>query len=167
MSFFESAFGGLIRYVQEREEFRKWGLFLLLGILLWITAFVLVGKQQELTGRIELKERRFRDLVEVVRTFKAQPEQENAVRSGLPGDPLTVLSRLLEKVGIKDRLVQLSSASSGVSMQVERLYPGELGTLLQEVIRQGLPIMSCEIRAVPSGNERRLSCSLLVGGKVR
>lgn len=167
MSFLEGTFGGVLRYVREHQEFRKIGLFLVLGIILWVTAFSLVSRQHELTGRIELKEKRFRDLVDVVRIFEAQPQPEKGIRPVLVGDPLTVLSRLLDKVGIKDRLVQLSSASSGVSMQVERLYPGELGTLIQEVIRQGLPILSCEIRAVPTGNERRLACSLLVGGKAR
>ena len=166
MNIFDNTFGNALRYLREHPDFRKVGLFLVLGIMLWVTAFVLTGRQEELAGRIDIKETRYVSLVEVIRTYRAQPRTEET--SAAPkGDPLTVLSRLLDSVGIKDRLVQLSSASSGVSLQVDRLYPGELGTFLQEVMRLGLPILSCEIRAVPAGNERRLACSLLVGGRKR
>ncbi len=167
MNLIENTLAPMLRYVREHQETRRLILFLLLGMLLWVTAFSFVGRQGELNGRIELKERRYADLVEVIRAYRAQPEARERTATESKGDPLTILSRLLEKVGIKDRLVQLSSASSGVSLQVEQLYPGELGTLLQEVLRQGLPILSCELRAVPAGDERRLTCSLLVGGQKR
>lgn len=166
MSLFENTFGNSLRYVREHPECRRIGLFLVLGIMLWVSAVTLTGWQDELSGRITIKEKRYASLVDVIRTYRVQPGEAETPEAP-KGDPLTVLSRLLDSVGIKDRLVQLSSASSGVSLQVDGLYPGELGTLLQEVMRLGLPILSCEIRAVPAGSERRLACSLLVGGRKR
>jgi hypothetical protein len=162
MSVIERHLRPLIEYVKANRQAQRLALLSLAGFLLWMTALNLSGEVEALRSRMALQEDRFRRLAQVVRSYRNEPHQETAP---VPtGDILSSLSSLIDQVGIKDRLVQLSTGSTGATLQLERLYGEELATLLQELERRGLPLLSAELRSVPYGEARLFACSLLVGG---
>ncbi len=152
-------------WLRTDRQARRSVLLLLLGAVLWVTAISLWGEAGDLRSRMILQEDRFRRLAQVVRSYRNQPRQET--KKAPSGDILSILSSLIDQVGVKDRLVQLSAGAAGATLQLERLYGEELATLLQELERKDLPPLSVELRSVPQGETKRFSCSILVGGERR
>lgn len=73
------------------------------------------------------------------------------------GEPLTIVSAILDKLGLQERVAQLASASSGsLALQVNRLYADELEALLKEIKDNGLAVNTAEIRALASNQDGRL-----------
>ncbi|MBL3592879.1 MAG: hypothetical protein JMJ93_05130 [Synergistaceae bacterium] len=165
MNAIEGRLRPLIDYIRGNRQAQRLALFAVLGLLLWMTAFHIFGQLSDLRSRMNLQEDRFRRLAQVVHKYRNEPQQE-AARAPV-GDVLSALSSLIDQVGIKERLVQLSTSSGGATLQLERLYGEELATLLQEMDRRGLPLLSAELRSVPYGEARLFACSLLVGGERR
>lgn len=70
-------------------------------------------------------------------------------------EPLTAVSAIIDKLGVKDRVSKMSSASTGLVVQLDRLYPNELTGLVEEFSKSGLSITTAEIRAAVSVKEGR------------
>lgn len=165
MIFLERHLYPFLEFLRSNRQAQRLGLLLSLGLLLWLFALSLSGGADGQRSRIALQEDRFRRLAQVVRTYRNQPRQEEPPARG--GDLLSGLSSLIDQVGVKDRLVQLSMSTAGATLQLDRLYGEELATLLQELNGKGLPLLSAELRSAPQGEGRLFFCSLLVGGGAR
>ncbi|MCF4150751.1 hypothetical protein L2W58_02960 [Dethiosulfovibrio sp. F2B] len=135
-------------------------LFMVLAFLLWVISFYVWSGISNLESKSKLNYARFEELTEVVRSYKNLPHRED--RSSAPEDPMVVVSSLVESMGLKDNLIQISSLSKGVSVQLSRLYSEKTLSFIQELGKRGLSIESAEVRAVPEGAFRLLSISLII-----
>jgi hypothetical protein len=72
-------------------------------------------------------------------------------------DPLGALSQIVDALGLRDRMQQLQSNQSGVTIQLERLYGEEMSDFLNAAEGRGLDIKTAEIRVLPEGNGRVLN----------
>ena len=75
-------------------------------------------------------------------------------------EPLGVVSQIVDTLKLRDRTQRLQSSSSGVSIQLERMFGGELLDFLISLENSGLDVRTAEIRALPASDIRLLSVSL-------
>lgn len=71
-------------------------------------------------------------------------------------EPLAVLSEVVDKLGLQDRVAQLASSSSGLVLQLNRLYRDEFVKLAEDIGKNGLSVNTAEIRAFSSNKDGRL-----------
>jgi hypothetical protein len=77
-------------------------------------------------------------------------------------EPLGVVSEIIDVLKLRDRTQRLQSSSSGVSIQLERMFGGELLDFLISLENSGLDVRAAEIRALPASGIRLLSVFLTV-----
>jgi biopolymer transport protein ExbD len=81
-------------------------------------------------------------------------------------DSLSSAASVIDELGLKDRIGQLSSSASGLVIQADRLYPGEFTKLVSLLSEKGLNVNTAEVRAMQqSGQGRLISVTLAVGGR--
>ncbi|PIE54858.1 MAG: hypothetical protein CSA35_04385 [Dethiosulfovibrio peptidovorans] len=135
-------------------------LLLAVGVLFLVVGSSVWSGLSAMEVRSRLQQRRLQELLQVIKSYKSLPGKED--RAAPSEDPIVVVSSLVDSMGLKDNLVQLSSLSKGLSVQLSRLYTGKALDFLRELEKRGLSVDSGELRAVPDGGERRLSMSLIV-----
>ena len=81
-------------------------------------------------------------------------------------EPLTAVSAILDKTGLRGRVAQLSSSPAGLALQVNRLYPDEFESLAEEIRKNGLAVKTAEVRALEARRDGRLlNVSLTIEGE--
>ena len=95
---------------------------------------------------------------EAGRVLRAAVELKSYPERGVVSseEPLTAVSAILDKTGLRGRVAQLSSSPAGISLQANRLYPDEFESLAEELRRSGLPVETAEARAAESRRDGRL-----------
>ncbi|MBQ9881759.1 MAG: hypothetical protein IJM42_04000 [Synergistes sp.] len=84
--------------------------------------------------------------------IRSYPQLEAAVEK----EPLSVLSEVVDKLGLQDRVAQLASSPSGLVLQLNRLYRDEFVKLAEDIGKNGLSVNTAEIRAFSSNKDGRL-----------
>lgn len=77
-------------------------------------------------------------------------------------EPLSVVSDIVAALELKEKVMQLQSNASGISIQLEQLYGEDLKELLTILDGRGIKVKNAEIRALPSGNDRLLAVSMML-----
>lgn len=136
------------------------GAALLGAVLAWTAAFALWSGISGLESSAKVQEGRLRELLKVVRQYKSLPNREEKAVSA--EDPMVTVSSLVGTMGLRDNLVQISSLSKGLSVQLARMYMEKTLDFIGELEKRGLNVDSAEIRAMPDGDKRLLSLTLMV-----
>ena len=147
--------------LRQDPEGRRATSALLLGLLLWCLGgglWLQAATQREVT----LQSRRdLRELTDLAAQSLCLPKTD---AGAVPEDPVSALSRAVDTLKLKDRMVQLASNPAGAVVQLDGLYGEECTALAQELIRAGLVVRTAELKALPFGKDRLLSVTLVVGG---
>ncbi len=130
------------------------------GLLAWIVVFSVWSGLSGLESSSLVQQQRLEDLLKVVRQYKSLPGR--AEKTVVVDDPIVIVSSLVGTMGLKDNLVQISSLSKGLSVQLNRMYMEKAMDFIGELEKRGLVVDSAEIRAVPDGEKRLLSLALIV-----
>lgn len=153
-------------YIKEIPELRKIVITFALACISWL-AFLLLASEissndRTADGNISSSEQ----IMSIAMTYKASSGNVGAAHTEkLKGEPLTVLSDIIDGLGIRDRLVQLQSNASGIAIQVERLYGDEFEALISTIDSRGLSIKTSDVKALPVNDERLISSTLLLEPK--
>lgn len=165
MAFIPSEIKEKLDLMRSLPGFRKVLLLLLGCIIVWGGALYFHQERSTLWSRINIQERRFNELLQLANDYKILSiplaGEDNASLEGK--DPIEIISSTLDKVGLKENLLQLSVLSSGVNVQLENLYGEDLGTFIQQIRLNGLEINSAEIKTIPDGEGLLYSLSMIVG----
>nr|WP_321499738.1 type II secretion system protein GspM [uncultured Dethiosulfovibrio sp.] len=130
------------------------------AVSLWAVGLSVWAGNSSLNSSIALHQRRMDQLVDVVYRYRSLSDREK--RPALTEDPIVVVSSLIGTMGLKDNLVQISSMSRGLNVQLGRMYMEKTLDFLDELEKRGLSVESAEVRAVPEGGARMLSLTLVV-----
>ncbi|MDR1509903.1 MAG: hypothetical protein LBS53_09725 [Synergistaceae bacterium] len=149
-----------IREIFLDRGFRRPFIICLLAAAVWIVCFALVWKTVSLGEKLRADIVSSGRVMDYAARFKALPRTGGP--AAVAGDPLGVLSQLVDALGLRDRLRQLQSNASGALIQIDRLYGGELRDLIDAAEKRGLVVRTAEIRALPSEGGRVLSVTIMV-----
>lgn len=138
-----------LRTAPEYARLRKLGAAAVsIWLLFLIVFFVAYSAGKENVSRLDEAERVLRGATEL-RSYS-----ERSVAS--TEEPLTAVSAILNKTGLQDKTKQLSSSAAGLALQVDRLYPDELQSLVEEISKNGLTVTTAEVRLLEAKRDGRL-----------
>ncbi|MDR1137312.1 MAG: hypothetical protein LBK91_03215 [Synergistaceae bacterium] len=139
--------------------FRRPLFFCFLAAAAWVLCLAFAVETVSLGGRLRADIVSSGRVVDYAAQFRALPRSGPAEAIG---DPLGVLSQIVDALGLRDRLRQLQSNASGAVIQLDGLYGAELRDLLGAAEKRGLFIRTAEIRALPGEGGRVLSVTIMV-----
>jgi hypothetical protein len=148
-----------LREIFLDREFRRPFFVCFLAAAVWIACFALVWETMSLGERIQADIVSSGRVIDYAAQFRALPQTGPAAATG---EPLGVLSQIVDALGLRDRLRQLQTNASGAVIQLDRLYGGELRDLLGAAEKRGLVVRTAEIRALPGEAGRILSVTIMV-----
>ncbi len=143
----------MIKFEELREipEAVKLGKLAVFACGLWLLGLVVLSNALFLMHTNAERLREADGVLNVATVVKSYPARSYA--SGK--EPLTAVSEIVDSLGVKDRVSQMSSSASGLVVQIDRLYPEELTNLAEGLSKSGLSVSTAEIRAA-TGKEGRL-----------
>lgn len=157
------SFGNILARLGEGGKDSRTSLLLaLLCLLVWSAGLLWRADARSVDARAAVQEGRFLQLMRTLSQYQALPRKEEKKEVSAV-DALGALSRMLDRLALRDRVTQFASSGTGIAVQVERLYGEELGRLLQELGAEGFSIRSAELKVLPFGGEKLYLLSLLVG----
>jgi hypothetical protein len=149
-----------LREVFSDREFRRPFFVCFLAVTVWIACFALVWETMSLGERIRADIVSSGRVIDYAVQFRALPQAGPAAAA--TGEPLGVLSQIVDALGLRDRLRQLQTNASGAVIQIDRLYGGELRDLISAAEKRGLVVRTAEIKALPGEGGRVLSTTVMV-----
>jgi hypothetical protein len=145
----------------EDREFRSVFITLAVALAVWGMAFAFAAGASSLNRRVSDEISSSDEVLDYAMRFRALPRMGAGKRTAAE-EPLGVVSEIVDALKLRDRTQRLQSSSSGVSIQLERMYGGELLDFLISLENGGLDVRAAEIRALPVSDVRLLSVSLTV-----
>jgi hypothetical protein len=146
----------------ENREFRKPLLLCACAIAVWLLFFILAGRVGVTNENISRDFATSDSILSYAMQYKALPRTGQNRPAVVAEEPLGTISQIVDALGLRDKMQQLQSNSSGVTVQLERLYGNELQDFLNAVENGGLRIKTAEIRVLPSGGIRMLNAAFLM-----
>jgi hypothetical protein len=131
------------------------------ALLVWIAVFALAAAVFSLDRQAEGEISSSDEILNYVTQFKALPRTPEDKRA-VAGEPLGVVSGIVDVLKLRERTQRLQSGSSGVTIQMDRLFGGELLDFLVSAENSGLVVRAAEIKAMPVSDLRLLSASLIM-----
>ncbi len=148
--------------IRELPEAKKLFKLILGAVLLWILALILFLQALDLNAQAR---RDLTDADKVINSsivYKAYPTTNTPKTGDSVDDPYAAVSEIVASLGLEDRILQLSTQSSGVLLQVERLYGEEMVQLVTLFESRGLLAKTAELKALPVDKERLLTGTFLL-----
>lgn len=148
--------------LREMPESRRLAVTYILAAMAWILLVFVLLQIFDASGKLGSAVSSSDQIINSAIKYKSLPSKGGKTSSLQTGEPLTVLSEIVNTLGMRERMIQLQSNVSGIMMQIERLYGDELEEFLTTLESRGLIIKTAEIKALPVGGERLLSVTLLL-----
>ena len=151
------------REIKDSPDIRRVFSTLLLGISLWGAGVVFLSNTAALDRSAMEALRESDTIIQSASVYRSFPSagQNNAPVSGV--EAMSDVSRIVEELKLRDKMQQLNSSPTGVSLQFERLYKNEFFDLLSALQKRGLTLKMVEMKALPVAKERLWSVSMIVG----
>ena len=134
---------------------RKTLLFIFTAILIWSAGIYYSSNVARLEQLYRFQQGRLLTLNELAAQYRQLVDERGGTDiKTTAGDLITVFSQIIEEAGMRDRLMQISPVLRGISVQMDRLYAEDLVTILNELNKYGIRILSSELRALPFQDKR-------------
>jgi hypothetical protein len=138
-----------LKSMPEAQRLMKTGAVVL---CVWILAFILLSNALFLKTSAAKRLTETDEIVSAAGVVKSYPTRK--ISAGK--EPLSAVSNLLDTLSLRSRVSQMSSSASGLVLQVNDLYPGEVTALIDAISGSGLSVRTAEIRAIASNQKGRL-----------
>jgi hypothetical protein len=150
-----------LREAFEDRDFRNVFITCACALAVWGMVFAFAAAAASLNRRVYDEISSSDAVLDYSMRYRALP-RTGANKSAASEEPLGVVSRTIDALKLRDRTQRLQSSSSGVTIQLERVFGGELLDFLVSLNNSELDARAAEIRALPVSDVRLLSVSLTV-----
>ena len=142
---------------------RKTIFFIFISIFLWIAWAYYSSNASRIEQSYKLQQGRLVTLNELAVQYKQLLGERSAGEKTAAEDLIPVFSQIVEEAGMRDRLLQISPVSRGISVQMDRLYAEDLVALLNGLNKYGIRVLSSQLRALPFQDKRLFSFYAVLG----
>jgi hypothetical protein len=150
-----------LREAFEDRDFRGVFIICAAALAVWGMVFAFAAAASSLNRQVSNELSSSDEVLDYAIRFRALPRTDaNSITAS--EEPFGVISQIVDALKLRDRTQRLQSSSSGVSIQLERVFGGELMDFLVSLENSGLDVRAAEIRALPASDIRLLSVSLTV-----
>lgn len=143
--------------LKNAPEFPRFKRFALAALALWLAFFVVFGFALSAKRANEARLREAELVLKSASELRSYPERSVVSAE----EPLTAVSAILDKTELQGKVAQLSSSSAGLALQVNRLYPDEFESLVEELRGSGLTVKTAEVRVLEARRDGRLLNAVL------
>lgn len=143
--------------LKNAPEFPRFKRFALAALALWLAFFVVFGFALSAKRANETRLREAELVLKSASELRSYPERSVVSAE----EPLTAVSAILDKTELQGKVAQLSSSSAGLALQVNRLYPDEFESLVEELRGSGLTVKTAEVRVLEARRDGRLLNAVL------
>ena len=133
---------------------RKTLLSIFAAVLVWSIGIYYSSNAARMEQLYKFQHGRLVILNELAVQYKQLMGERSAGMKTSAEDLIPVFSQIVEEAGMRDRLLQISPVSRGISVQMDRLYAEDLVTVLNGLSRHGIRVLSSELRAMPFQDKR-------------
>jgi hypothetical protein len=148
--------------IRETPEFRKLFRLFAAAAILWLAFLLVVGRIHAQQGRLAGAISDGDQILNNASLYLSHPAAGQTVATTEREETLTVLSQIVDALELRERMRQLQSNASGVTLQLERLYGNEMSGFLSTLEKRGIRVKTAELRITPSDGERLLGCTLVL-----
>lgn len=138
--------------LRNAPEFPRFRRFALAALTVWLAFFVVFGFALSAQRANEAQLREAELVLKGASELRSYPERSVVSAE----EPLTAVSAILDKTGLQGKVAQLSSSPAGLALQVNRLYPDEFESLVEELRGSGLTVKTAEVRVLEARSDGRL-----------
>ena len=138
--------------IKSSPEFPRLRRIALAALAVWLAFAVVLGLALSAKSANESRLREAERVLRGASELRSYPERSVASAE----EPLTAVSAILDKTSLQSKVAQLSSSPAGLALQVNRLYPDEFETLVEEIRRNGLTVKTAEVRLLEARRDGRL-----------
>ncbi|MDR1579384.1 MAG: hypothetical protein LBS35_03425 [Synergistaceae bacterium] len=131
------------------------------ALAVWGTVFAFAAAVSSLNRQVSDEISSSDEVLDYAMRYRALPRTGTKDAAAFE-EPLGIVSETIDVLKLRDRTQRLQSSSSGVSIQLERMFGDELLDFLVSLENGGLDVRAAEIRALPASDIRLLSVSLTV-----
>ena len=142
---------------------RRTLLFMFTAVFAWIIGMYYSSNAARIEQSYKLQQGRLIILNELAVQYRQLVAERGARENTAAEDLIHVFSQIVEDAGMRDRLLQISTVSRGISVQMERLYAEDLVTVLNGLNKRGIRILSSELRAMPFQDKRLFTFNAELG----
>ena len=133
---------------------RKTLIFIFIALFVWTAGMYFSSRAARIEMSYNFQQGRLVTLNELAVQYKQIAGERGSSIKTAAEDLIPVFSQIVEEAGMRDRLLNISPTIRGVSVQMDRLYAEDLVTLLEELNKYGIRVLSSELRALPFQNRR-------------
>lgn len=148
--------------LREMPESRRLSATYLLVLLVWAALVFILVNISRASVDVGKSISSGDQIINSAITYKSYPSKGQPAAAAPTGEPLTVLSEIVNTLGMRERMIQLQSNVSGIMLQIEKLYGSELEEFLATIESRGLKVKTAEIKVLPVAGERLLAITLLL-----
>ncbi|MDR1732794.1 MAG: hypothetical protein LBR61_11950 [Synergistaceae bacterium] len=133
-------------------------------VVAWGAAGWMNGLSRSSASSLTLQRGRYASLVRLAAEYRAiAPGQKGEKME--TSDALTAFNQVASDIVQGDRVSRIVPMPDGkrLSVEINRIYAEELAEMIRGLMIRGIYVISAEIRAIPSGEERLLSMTLIIG----
>jgi hypothetical protein len=147
----------------EDRDFRNVFITCAIALAVWGMVFAFAAAASSLNRQVADEISSSDEILDYAMRYRALPRTStNGADRSVLEEPLGIVSQIIDTLKLRERTQRLQSSSSGVSIQLERMFGGELLDFLVSLENGGLDVRAAEIRALPVSGVRLLSVSLTV-----
>lgn len=136
----------------------------LLVLCIWVFGLILLSNALFLKSSAQRRLVEADGVINAASAIKAYPSRSVT----LGQEPLSAISSVLDSLKLRDRVSQMSSSATGLVLQVNDLYVGEMSGLIEAISNSGLTIRTAEIRAISTNQSgRKMTISFVLEGEAQ
>lgn len=149
--------------IRKMAGYKKLLRLSLFTVVVWLLGAVLLSNALVMNGSAR------RGVEDAERITYAASSVHSSSGAAAPADkePLSAVSEIIDKTGLKPRVSQMSAGASGLAVQINDLTSEELTALIGALSDGGLSVKTAEFRALGPDGKRfiRASMTLEANGK--
>ncbi|MCR5346499.1 MAG: hypothetical protein K6E38_01880 [Fretibacterium sp.] len=135
----------------------------LLALGVWAGVSLVTDQIGAAGTALAVQEGRWRTLSMLAAEYRVMAPAAGARTADGDVDVASVFAQVSERMGLGSRVNRISPDGRNQSVEINRLYAGELTELQKQLAARGVHFLSAEIRALPAGGERLFTVSAIIG----
>ncbi len=131
-------------------------------LAVWAGVLTVSGWNAQSLNSLKSQEGRRHTLLLLAEEYKTLSPRTSG-NAGQEVDVAAVFAQVSERMELGSRVNRITPDGRNQSVEINRLYAEELAELQKELASRGVRFIAAELRALPSGQERLMTVSAIIG----
>ena len=133
----------------------------LLALSVWTGVIIVSDYAGQNSTALASQQGRFRTLLMLASEYKALAPSAASTNANV--DVASVFAQVSERMELGSRVNRISPDGRNQAVEINRLYAEEFAQLQRQLASRGVRFIAAELRSLPSGTERLLTVSAIIG----